>query len=235
VFDLPGNPIVGRDIRLHDNIIRNNNHVNFAAGGTVANIPVGTGTFAMASRRVEITNNTYQNNNSNDISLISGKVVEPDEARWTLDRTKITGTFDDLGLLSPQVAGVPDTTRVMNFRSENIVVSGNTHAGSGTKPDPLDPGHFGLLFMAQYQGQPVDSVLYDTWDEPRFDSVQAAMNSNDNHICVGDNTAGTFASMALVLQMTELTPPAFYRPAAPFAPFDCTTLNNGAVAPVQLP
>ncbi|MBK9032287.1 MAG: right-handed parallel beta-helix repeat-containing protein [Myxococcales bacterium] len=30
VFDLPGNPIVGRDVRLRDNIIRNNNHVNFA-------------------------------------------------------------------------------------------------------------------------------------------------------------------------------------------------------------
>src|SRR4029078_9013947 len=29
VFDLPGNPIVGRDVRLRDNTIRNNNHVNF--------------------------------------------------------------------------------------------------------------------------------------------------------------------------------------------------------------
>ncbi|HET7499993.1 MAG TPA: parallel beta-helix domain-containing protein, partial [Kofleriaceae bacterium] len=53
VFDLPGNPIVGRDVRLRDNTIQNNNRPNFAAGGTVANIPAGTGTFAMASRRVE--------------------------------------------------------------------------------------------------------------------------------------------------------------------------------------
>ena len=44
-FDLPGNPIVGRDVRLRDNIIKNNNHVNFAPGGTVAKIPSGTGTF----------------------------------------------------------------------------------------------------------------------------------------------------------------------------------------------
>jgi parallel beta-helix repeat protein len=235
VFDLPGNPIVGRDIRVHENIIRNNNHVNFAAGGTVKNIPVGTGTFAMASRRVEITGNTYQNNNSNDISLISGKVVEPDETRWTLDKTAIAGTFADLDLMSPKVDDVPDTTKVMNFRSENILVSGNTHAGSGTSPDPTDPGHFGLLFMAQYQGQPVDSVLYDTWDEPGFDSVEAAINTNDNHICVGGNTAGTFASMGLVLQLTEVTPPAFYRPAAPFKPFDCDKLNGAPVAAVELP
>jgi parallel beta-helix repeat protein len=235
VFDLPGNPIVGRDIRLHDNLIRNNNHVNFAAGGTVATIPVGTGTFAMASRRVEITGNTYQNNNSSDISLISGKVVEPDPTKWTLDKTKLAGTFEDLGLLSPEVDGVPDKTRVMNFRSENIVVSGNTHAGSGTRPDPNDPGGFGLLFMVQYQGQPVDSVLYDTWDENGFDSLQVGLNTNDNHICVGGNTAGTFASMALLRQLTEVTPPAFYRPAAPFPPFDCITLNGGAIAAVELP
>jgi parallel beta-helix repeat protein len=235
VFDLPGNPTVGRDIRVHDNIIRNNNHVNFAAGGTVATIPVGTGTFAMASRRVEITGNTYQNNNSNDISLISGKVIEPDETKWTLDKTMIVGTFADLGLMSPTVDGVLDTTKVMNFRSENILVSGNTHAGSGTKPDPDDPGHFGLLFMAQYQGQPVDSVLYDTFNESRFDSDQAASNTNDNHICVGGNTGGTFASMALGLQLTEATPPAFYRPPAPFKPFDCVKLNGDPVAAVELP
>ena len=35
-FDLPGNPIVGRDVRLRDNIIRDNNRTNFAPGGTVA-------------------------------------------------------------------------------------------------------------------------------------------------------------------------------------------------------
>src|ERR1044071_3115469 len=47
VFDLPGNPIVGRDVRLRDNTIRNNNHVNFGTPGTtVASIPVGTGTLA---------------------------------------------------------------------------------------------------------------------------------------------------------------------------------------------
>lgn len=36
VFDLPGNPIVGRDVRLRDNTIVRNNRRNFAPGGTVA-------------------------------------------------------------------------------------------------------------------------------------------------------------------------------------------------------
>lgn len=64
IFDLPGNPIVGHDVYVHDNIVRNNNRDCFAPGGTVAAIPAGTGTFAMASRRVEIANNTHENNSS---------------------------------------------------------------------------------------------------------------------------------------------------------------------------
>ncbi|KAB2892596.1 MAG: hypothetical protein F9K40_18145, partial [Kofleriaceae bacterium] len=104
VFDLPGNPIVGRDVKLRDNIIRNNNHINFAPGGTVAVIPVGTGTFAMASRRVEITGNTYENNNTGDIALLSGLIVESDEARWELATASLNGTWEDLGLAAGATA-----------------------------------------------------------------------------------------------------------------------------------
>lgn len=230
VFDLPGNPIVGRDVRLRDNTIRNNNHANFASGGTVASIPVGTGTFAMASRRVEITGNTYENNRTSDISLISGLTIESDPAKWMLPTDQISGKFDDLGLM----AGPPGTGTVMNFRGENILVAGNKHSGSGTHPDPIDPLHLGALLALVYQGQPVDSVLYDSVGETMFGSTVAASNSNDNHMCVAGNTGGTFASMSLATQsMTSLTP--FYRPAAPFAPFDCNALAGGPVAPVTLP
>jgi parallel beta-helix repeat protein len=227
-FDLPGNPIIGRDVRLRDNIIRNNNHLNFASGGTVASIPVGTGTFAMASRRVEITGNTYANNNTGDIALISGLAIEQDVTKWMLPTASLTGKFDDLGLLP----GAPGT--VMNFRGENIVVADNTHSGSGTHPDTRDPLQLGLLLTLVYSGAPVDSVLYDAIQESKFNSTTPSLNSNDNHMCVGSNTGGTFASLALDKQMPPTLVP-FYRPAKPFAPFDCTTLNGGPVAAVVLP
>lgn len=228
VFDLPGNPIVGRDVRLHDNTIRNNNHVNFASGGTVATIPVGTGTFAMASRRVEITGNTYQNNNTSDISLISGLVVEADMSKWTLPTSALSGKFDDLGLMPGAAPGT-----IMNFRGENIVVSGNHHSGSGTSPDVHDPMHLGLLLGLGFGAGPVANVLYDAIMES-FDSVDPAKNTNENHMCVGGNTGGTFASLDLAEQ-TSTSMKAFFRPAAPFKPYDCTTLNGGAVQPVVLP
>jgi parallel beta-helix repeat protein len=229
VFDLPGNPIVGRDVRLHDNIIRNNNHVNFASGGTVASIPVGTGTFAMASRRVEITSNSYQGNNTGDIALISGLAIEQDIAKWTLPTASLTGTYQDLGLLPGAAA---DT--IMNFRGENIVVANNHHSGSGTQPDTRDPLMLGLLFTVIYAGHPVDNVLYDAIGESRFDSADPAKNTNDNHMCIGGNTAGTFASLALDKQSLT-SQVAFFRPAAPFAPFDCVDLIGGPVAEVVLP
>lgn len=229
VFDLPGNPIVGRDVRLRDNIIRNNNHVNFAPGGTVAKIPVGTGTFAMASRRVEITGNTYENNNTGDIALISGLVIESDASRWELPTANLPGPWQDLNLIP---GAAPDT--ITNYRSENIVVANNTHTGSGLHPDLNDPLQFGVLLILIYATNPVDSVLYDSIGEAMFSSTDAGMNSNTNHVCVGGNTGGTFASMNLAEQSASRQVP-FFKPAAPFAPFDCTSLIGGPVADVVLP
>lgn len=230
VFDLPGNPIVGRDVRMHDNIIRNNNHGNFGTPGTtVASIPVGTGTFAMASRRVEITNNTYENNNTGDVALISGLAIEQDVSKWQLSTSELSGTYADLGLIPGAAPGT-----ILNFRGENIVVAGNKHSGSGAHPDPRDPLRLGLLLLLAYGGKPVDNVLYDAIGEPEFDSTDEIMNSNANHMCVGGNTGGSFASMALDMQSTS-SQIAFFRPAAPFKPFDCTMLAGGPVAAVVLP
>jgi parallel beta-helix repeat protein len=225
VFDLPGNPIVGRDVRIQNNIIRNNNRPNFAPGGTVASIPAGTGTFAMASRRVEITGNTYANNNTGDIAIISGLAIESNATVWELPTASLVGRWDDLDL----PAGTAEGT-IATFRSENIVIAGNTHTGSGTAPDLEDPLMLGLLLRVTYGDQPVDSVLYDSIEE-MFHSTDPSMNTNNNHLCVGGNVGGTFASMALEEQMAPPFTP-FFRPASPFAPYDCTALEGGPVGEV---
>jgi len=222
VFDFPGNPVFGRDIRIHENVVRNNNLANFAPGGVSSTIPSGTGTFIMAVRRVEVMNNTYENNNTSDIGVIGGLNFQPDIADWTQNTADVIGDFADLDLPSPSAGTVAD------YVTENIVISGNTHSGSGTMPDP--DHELGPLLSAQYAGTPVDSILYDTLGETAFDPTNATGNSNDNHICVGGNVNGTFASIALDKQ-----PSPFFRPAAPFAPFDCSQLDGGPIAPVTLP
>ena len=79
----------------------------------------------LASRRVEATNNTFENNNSVDIAIINGLAIEGDAGLWGLDPASVVGDWDDLGLFA-------DEDKVYNFRSDNIVVSGNTHSGSAS-------------------------------------------------------------------------------------------------------
>ncbi|MEO0323631.1 MAG: parallel beta-helix domain-containing protein [Myxococcota bacterium] len=225
VFDLPGNPIVGRDVRLRDNIIINNNRENFAPGGTVGQIPAGTGTFAMASRRVEITNNRYENNGTVDIALISGLVIEGDTSAWDLQESELIGDYEDLALLPGTTAGA-----LSNHRSENIMVAGNTHMGSGNNPDrSRELG--GLIFFLYVENPPVDNVVYDNIGESAFDAEDLAANSNDNHLCVGGNTNGTLG----LLNLENAPAPILAGVAAPFGPFDCDALDGGAVGDVTLP
>ncbi|MFT5355826.1 MAG: parallel beta-helix repeat protein, partial [Polyangiales bacterium] len=228
VFDLPGNPIVGRDVRIRDNMIINNNTANFAPGGVVAVIPAGVGTFTLASRRVEITGNTYMNNNSVDIALLSGDVVEG-ESNWVLNTADLVGDWEDLDLREGPTEGT-----ILNNRGKNIVVSGNTHMGSGTSPDFAK--ELGLLLLVLYGDTVVPSVIYGTIGESMFDAEVAANNSNDNHICVGGNTGGnSFGSMDIETQSETPGSPNLVIPDAPFAPFDCTELEGGPVAEVTLP
>ncbi len=234
VFDLPGNPIVGRDVWIHDNVVRTNNHANFAPGGTVAQIPPGTGTFAMASRRVVLEDNTYDGNATVDIAIVSGLVIAGNPADWAQPASSLVGQWDDLALVQME-------DQVFNFRSENIVVRNNTHTGGGTNANlgEFEP-EFGALFLTVYGSETVDNVVYDAIGESMFSADDPSMNSNDNRICMGGSSA-TFASLDLEhleprVSMLELgLIDALYRPDAPYAPFDCDALEGGALVAVTLP
>jgi parallel beta-helix repeat protein len=229
VFDLPGNPVVGRDVRLRDNTIVNNNHPNFAPGGTVGLIPAGTGTFALASRRVEITGNTYMNNDTGDIAILNGLAVDSDPAVWELDEASLIGDVDDLGLIPGETPGT-----VTNYRTENIVIADNTHSGSGTSADTTK--EFGILVGALFGASGTPSIIYDTIGESMFDAENPANNSNDNRICAGGNPEATgFGSMDVPSQLESIGSPVLVIEDPPFAPFDCTELEGGPVAEVTLP
>ncbi len=222
VFDLPGNPVVGRDVHIHDNVITDNNRDNFAPGGTVAQIPAGTGTFIMASRRVVITNNTYANNDTTDIAILSGFVVESDTSQWHTLTEDIVGDISGLELES-------DETGVYNFRTLDVWVHGNSHSGSGTAADTssFDERPMGFLLAVLYGAETIDTVLYDTIGESSFHPTDAAQNSNDNRICVGSDAGVSFASLNLEETSEEDLPllEMLYRPDPPFTPFDCTGVS----------
>ncbi|MCY1044288.1 right-handed parallel beta-helix repeat-containing protein [Corallococcus sp. bb12-1] len=178
VFDLPGNPIKGTDVRVLNNTIINNNRTNFASvaasSSTVSQVPAGTGTFILASRRVELTGNIWENNNSLDVAVLSGLSIEPDPTLWA------AGGF--------------------NFESADINIHGNTFKGGSG--DQVDNGSLsaqrrplGALLAALYaygetQGElRVPHLLWDGVDPAGHPRTQV----NPINICFTENVlpAGT--------------------------------------------
>lgn len=73
VFDLPKLFMAnGRNARVFNNIIKNNNHKNFAGeGNIVAIIPPGTGMIILATDSVDVYNNTIEDHKTVGIAIVS--------------------------------------------------------------------------------------------------------------------------------------------------------------------
>ena len=233
IFDLPGNPIVGRDVYLHDNEVINNNRANFAPSGVVRSIPAGTGTFMLASRRVLLENNVWEGNNTVAVATLSGLAIEGDPETWALSNDTLIGDIDDLGLMTGD--GV-----TYNFRSEDVVVGVNTFTNNGSDADDADgvERELGLLLKLLYGSSPVDPIVYDGIGESAFDPTDAAAVSNDNHICTMDNAPATMVTLDLAAILESGSIPTVndvLQLEAPYAPYDCDSFRGGAMIMAELP
>ncbi|MEZ4886071.1 MAG: parallel beta-helix domain-containing protein [Chitinophagales bacterium] len=78
VFDLPDlQQKKGGNVRVFNNIIRENNLPNFAPkGNIVASVPDGTGVMILATNNVEIFDNKIENNKTLGISIVSYFMTE---------------------------------------------------------------------------------------------------------------------------------------------------------------
>lgn len=108
VFDLPNLPVQGgRNTRVFNNDIVNNNVANFApAGNIVATVPAGTGLMVLANDSIEIFNNRFADNQTSHILVVSYLI-------------------NDLPLDDPNYDPFP----------EAIYIHGNDFKGGGTNPD----------------------------------------------------------------------------------------------------
>ncbi len=100
IFDLPGPPIQGgKQNKIHDNVIENNNQPNFAeAGNVVSLVPAGTGILVLSSDENEIHGNTITGNSTAGVAVVSFQTTgldyefNPDfdpyaEGNWVHDNT----------------------------------------------------------------------------------------------------------------------------------------------------
>ncbi len=103
IFDMPDVPQAnGHSIKVYDNVMDNNNGLNFSAPGIVVNtLPPGTGMVLMASTQVELYNNKISNHKSVGIAintwLLTGlpfesKEYDPYNSYISVHDNEITGT-----------------------------------------------------------------------------------------------------------------------------------------------
>ena len=78
VFDLPDLVVKeGKQVRIFDNIIKDNNIDNFAPeGNIVGKVPSGTGIMVMAMEQVEVFDNTIINNKTAGTAVVSYYITE---------------------------------------------------------------------------------------------------------------------------------------------------------------
>ena len=142
VYDLDGLTRYGSRTRMYGNISRNNNTYNFAEPGSiVSNVPRGTGMLTMGYDKIDIFENTFENNGTAGIVHTSYKLFGvPGDRRMDLYSEGVhiwNNTFKNNGNDLPQ----PDFAAIIDTGGEQV-----------TSAFPMLIGLKMLVGAGQYRG-----------------------------------------------------------------------------------
>lgn len=147
VFNLPGLPkAAGSRTRVYDNLVKENNHDNFAQGVASENgnpitmIPPGTGMIIMAGNDVEIFNNQILNHKTASIGILNYQITElkvPNHPGWSPYSTNIYIHDNKY----ERKFGVPDMSKDFGklitakcMKSQDVIYDGIIDEKRGTDP-----------------------------------------------------------------------------------------------------
>jgi parallel beta-helix repeat protein len=172
VFDLPGLTQYGSDIQVYKNNVISNNHVNFAPKGNIVGIvPPGTGIMLLATRKVEIFENTITNNRTVGTALVSYELVnamEEEEEKEAGSAAKINNNYKLDSLYNPYYSDI--------YIHDNIYR--NKHWFPTMKSD------FGKLFLFKFPFRTPD-ILLDGFRPPH----------EEWNICISNQEKTRFANL----------------------------------------
>lgn len=152
VFNLPGLPKAsGSRTRVFKNIIKNNNHENFAIaenGNAVSMIPPGSGVVILAGNEVEVFDNKIIDNKTFGIAVASYHITDlpiPTHPGWSPFTTNVyihDNTYE-------RPLAVPDLSKDLGklvaakcFKAPDILYDGIVDASKGTDPTKNPMGLF---------------------------------------------------------------------------------------------
>lgn len=190
VFNLPG--LIKADAsgtKIYNNVIRDNNHVNFAStlpgnnGNAVTQIPPGSGVILLAAKGVEVFNNQITGNKTVAVVVASYQITQL--------------PYDDSNGWSPY--------------SKNIYVHDNTYERPGALPDVTkELGQ--LLSMKNAHGAMTSQdLVYDgIWDDALGDNI----NDNPMNICFQEEEMADlhFTVFSLSENINDIKASADYSP-----------------------
>ncbi len=159
VFDMPNLPQPnGNNVRVYNNIVRNNNHKNFSPEGGVVNIlPPGTGMLVVGHRNIEIFNNTIEGYKTLGLGIVSYVFTR---RKWKVD-----------GKYSPYYSGLSIHDNTFK-RKKGIVVD-------MTK-------EFGQMINGMFPGKGALDIVVDGIFDPEME-IKDGNLTGDNKVCISNN------------------------------------------------
>ena len=171
VFDLPGLTQYGRNIDVYNNNVYENNTENFAPPGNMVGVtPPGTGILVLATKGVQIHDNTIRNNKTIGVGMVSYSLLE---AMGGEENTGGGGSREELERQNEL------DTNYDPFVG-NIKVYNNSYENTYLLPNLSND--FGKLFLLKF-GTGIPQVAWDGLQSPDYFLADGSINP-DYAICV---------------------------------------------------
>jgi parallel beta-helix repeat protein len=186
VFDLPGLTTYGHTTKVYNNIVRSNNHENFAQkGNIVASIPPGSGMMILATNTIDVYDNEFINNRSVGISIVSYELV----AAMNEGEQEQEGSIGGVQTVDNRFR----EDSLYNPFPYNVKIRGNRFQNKHWFPTfQSDIGK--LLIMKSFMSPP--DIIYDGIADP---------DRPERNICIGDNGKITFMNLDAANDFKGLT------------------------------
>ncbi len=204
VFNLPGRPFYGDQVRVFDNVLRNNNTQNFAESGFITLLPRGIGLMVMALDQVEVRNNTIEGNDavgtiviSHELLALAGETAGMNDLQlnpWpdalhifdniynkNGDDPVIEGDGRDSDILMGLIISLNDDKGGAHIIWDGFIDQIDSNCEAPTEVDSFD-----ARGKPQYRNDPEPACRYNAY---KFDETTEERIKPDFWICVEDNNA----------------------------------------------